>query len=392
MIKPENNTDEDLSQAINDYIQWMGSVGYADQTRKLHRSMLNAFLGFIQNRRIRWDDIFTIETMTSFKADTGVAFVRAIRGLSRYLFEQKRIAQPVPRKHYRLSKPYETYLTHYTVSRGASYRQIRRIRRVLAALQQYLRGEKITLASLQIEHVDAFLAQFFSNFSPDTCKVYRSMLRDFLTYLYQERKIIKRNLAPLVIGPPQFSRSKPPKFLRPDEVERLFAAIEPLTPVDIRTYVMVHLAFFLGLRPKEIISITLDDIFFKKRLLTLRDRKTKNPTTLPIPEKVLKAISLYLIGARPQSRHRTLFLSLKAPYGPITTSAVSDRITAAMRKADLCASVYWLRHTYAQNMLEAGLSIYEIKEMLGHHNIESSRKYLHVHLSLMRKVLFDETV
>jgi site-specific recombinase XerD len=56
------------------------------------------------------------------------------------------------------------------------------------------------------------------------------------------------------------------------------------------------------------------------------------------------------------------------------------------------ASAYWLRHTYAQNLLESGVSLYEIKEMLGHDSIESTRKYLHIHISLMRRVLFDETL
>jgi site-specific recombinase XerD len=63
-----------------------------------------------------------------------------------------------------------------------------------------------------------------------------------------------------------------------------------------------------------------------------------------------------------------------------------------MRQAAPCSSAYWLRHTYAQNLLEAGVSIYEIKEMLGHDSIESTKKYLHIHIKLMRKVLFDETI
>jgi site-specific recombinase XerD len=63
-----------------------------------------------------------------------------------------------------------------------------------------------------------------------------------------------------------------------------------------------------------------------------------------------------------------------------------------MRRQGLGASAYWLRHTYAQNLLEAGASIYEIKEMLGHDSIESTKKYLHIHIALMRKVLFDETI
>jgi len=111
---------------------------------------------------------------------------------------------------------------------------------------------------------------------------------------------------------------------------------------------------------------------------------------LPLPESTIKAIAVYIIGARPGNDHRTLFLSLKAPYGPITSAMVNHHLKIFMRKADLPSTAYWLRHTYAQNLLEAGSSIFEIKEMLGHNSIESTRKYLHIHINLMRKVLFDE--
>ena len=109
-----------------------------------------------------------------------------------------------------------------------------------------------------------------------------------------------------------------------------------------------------------------------------------------MPEKVVKAIAAYLIGVRPQSEHRTLFLSLNPPFGPISPTVLSYHIKTLMRRVNLPSTAYWLRHTYAQNLLQAGASIYEIKEMLGHDSIESTRKYLQVDIKLMRKVLFDE--
>jgi site-specific recombinase XerD len=62
-----------------------------------------------------------------------------------------------------------------------------------------------------------------------------------------------------------------------------------------------------------------------------------------------------------------------------------------MQKANLDATAYWLRHTYAQNLLESGASIFEIKEMMGHDRIQSSKRYLHIHTKLMREVICDET-
>jgi len=134
----------------------------------------------------------------------------------------------------------------------------------------------------------------------------------------------------------------------------------------------------------------LDDIAFKKAQLTVEDRKNDQPLKLPIPEETLKAIVAYMVGGRPKSKDRHLFLSICAPHGPIVPGLVGRYIQEAMHTAGLKASAYWLRHSYAQHLLSAGASIYEIKEMLGHGHIESSRKYLHIHTDLMREVIFNE--
>ncbi len=217
------------------------------------------------------------------------------------------------------------------------------------------------------------------------------MLRGFLKYLYHERNIIKRDLAPLVVGRREYAQAKPPNFLRPQEVQKLFAGLTIGSASDIRTYAMVQLGYTMGLRPKEISRISLDDITFSTLLLAVTERKGKNPVELPMPEHTVKAIAAYVIGARPESEHRRVFLNMLPPFRPMSPNGVGRHITKAMRKAGLSSTAYWLRHTYAQNLLEAGASIFEIKEMLGHDKIESTKLYLHVHIKLMRKVLFDET-
>jgi site-specific recombinase XerD len=388
MGMPVNNTM--LEQAISDYLLWMISNGYPLKTVKSYEKILKHFLTFTSCREIAWHDIFTLETLNDFQKGRSKATAHAVRGLSRYLFRQNRIPQPIEKREYRLPKIYEEYLAYYSKVQQVTYRRIKRIRRVLAAFNGYLQRHKIDLSSLKIEQIDAFLAQFFAPFAPATRKAYRSMIRGFLKYLYQERSIIKINLAPLVVGAPMFAQAKPPTFLRPHEVQKLFAGIKLSTPVNIRTYATLHLAYTLGLRPNEICSITLDDISLSRAELSVIDRKTNNPVILPMPEVVIKAIAAYLVGVRPKSEHRTLFLSLHPPFGPISPTVANHHIKTLMHKVDLPATAYWLRHTYAQNLLEAGASIYEIKEMLGHDSIESTRKYLHIHIKLMRKVLFDE--
>jgi site-specific recombinase XerD len=63
-----------------------------------------------------------------------------------------------------------------------------------------------------------------------------------------------------------------------------------------------------------------------------------------------------------------------------------------MRKANVQGSAYWLRHTYAQNLLAAGASIFAIRDMLGHDNIQTTNRYIQIHPQMMRKVLFNESL
>jgi site-specific recombinase XerD len=204
--------------------------------------------------------------------------------------------------------------------------------------------------------------------------------------------MVKKDLAPLLVGPRLFCKEKPPKFLRPQEVQTLFASLSLSSRSEIRTCAMVHLAYTLGLRPVEICTITLDDIAFRKGQLTLSNRKGLNPVTLPLPEQTIKALAAYLAKARPKSPSRHLFVGFPFPYSPLQSSSVSQAISKAMKRAGLPFSAYSLRHTYAQNLLHMGHSVYAIKEMLGHDNIHSTQKYLHIHVDLMRKVLFHETL
>jgi integrase/recombinase XerD len=318
----------------------------------------------------------------------------AITGLSRYLYSQGKIAEPIPRHKPLPTLPvlYEAYLLYQKKYRQLSDRSITPIRRVLCAFDSHCQRNGIQLQSLKIEHIDAFQGEFFKDLSGSTRHTYRNYLRRFLSYLYHERRIVTTDLAPMVIGRREYAQAKPPKFLRPTEVQQLFASLSLSSASDIRTYAIVHLAYTMGLRPKEISLVRFNDISFRQRLLRLTVRKGDNPLELPVPKHTLKAVAAYIIGARPKTKHRRLFLNPAPPHRPLSPNAVGCQITFAMKRAGLATSAYWLRHTYAQNLLEAGASIFEIKEMLGHDKIESTQRYLHVHTKLMRQVLFDETI
>lgn len=366
--------NEKLEQSIQDYLDWMDSLQYRDSDiRQCYTVVLSEFLSFVRNRdRLR---------KGPFTGD-----------LSRYVGHRGQTDRPlkIGKKQVPLPDVYEQYLLYQQQSLQISDNTRRGVRRLLVLFHEYLERDQIELSDLKIDHLDAFMSGF--KIKQTAIRIYRSHLRGFLKYLYHEKGIIKKDLAPLLVGPRQFAKQKPPKFLRPEEVRKLFASLTLSTPADIRTYAMVHLAYFLGLRPVEISRITFDDISFSKGELTLPHRKADNPITLPIPENTLKAMAAYVLKARPKSPSRHLFLSFHFPYRPMSSGNVVGYLFRIMKKAGLSSSGYWLRHTYAQNLLQMGRSIFEIKEMLGHDNIESTGVYLHINTELMRKVLFNETL
>ena len=391
--------DEDIRHLILAILDYLVGLRPAISRKEIRQRdhqihILIEFLFFVIHKNICWKDMFTLETFTMFRRHTGIMSAGPIINLSRYLHEKGDIEQLLIMPKYQVPLPdiYEQYFIYLEQTKTFRKNYLFTSRRVLASLHSYLEHHRVNLPDLKVEHLDAFMVEFIKPFAVATRTGYLSHLRGFLKYLYNELKMLDKDLAPMLAGPRVLTRSNPPRFLRSGEIQRLFNSIKPDTPSRIRTYAMIHLACSMGLRPIEISQITLDDVSFKKRQLTLPQRKTNKPVILPIPENTLKAIAAYTLNVRPWTTHRELFLTCYAPHKPIRSHHVSFYISEAMKKAGLSSSPYALRHSYARNLLLTGRSIYEIKEMMGHENIESTQRYLYIDTELMRKVILNETI
>ena len=367
-----------LTTAILEYRHWAQSLEKAQGRwpAMRYKKVLLEFLRFAVDRDLRWEQIFTYSILDEFRSHSKATGLRqALIALGTFLYTTGKIDRPIELTKPREALPeiYEQYLRYIEEVRELSANYLRMSHRVLLELQAYLGKHHLDLVRLKVEDLDAFMATF--KVAENTRDIYRYCLCGFLKYLYYDREVLKRDLAAMLVPPARFARVKLPRFLRPEQIQRLFDRLTLDTRAGIRTGAMVHLAFFLGLRPVEISRIRLDDISFEKAQLRLPDRKSQNPVTLPVPVRTLKIIGVYIKRVRPQSPFRELFLSFAFPYRPATANIVGQCIRAAMRKAGLPGSPYWLRHSYAQRLLHDGATIYEIKEMLGHQRIQSIKSF-----------------
>lgn len=374
-----------LEKHTAEYLESLEKSGVSPATMKDKRRILKRFCIFVEEQGER--EIFTDAFVSAFQEHYGRTNVgKAIRPFSRHLYRQGIIDTAMGFYHRKLPEPFSSYLA-YVLDIHPDNPWPHRI--VITALWKHLSERDLALEKITIEQLDRFMACAYDHLTVETRNKYRTCLRGFLKHLFATG-VIRKDLAPLLRHKRTFDRNLPPRCLTQNEIRRLFGRMRRETERDLRANAMVYLAFTLGLRPKEISLMTLDDIGFETCELSLPYRKNSRPAVVPLSEEALKALTAYILYARKGTR-RAVFLHLKDDR-PLSGNRVSKEIGACMRRSGVPKSAYCLRHTYAQQLLEQGFSVFEIKEMMGHQALKTTQRYLQIHTSLMRRVLFDETV
>ena len=126
-----------------------------------------------------------------------------------------------------------------------------------------------------------------------------------------------------------------PKYLKPEEVERVVHACQRDTAVARRDHAIVLLLARLGLRASEVIALELDDIDWRAGVLKVRG-KGRSHDCLPLPADVGEAMANYLRHHRPPCTTRRLFIRTRAPHrGFAHPSSISTIVCRALKRAGL---------------------------------------------------------
>lgn len=169
-----------------------------------------------------------------------------------------------------------------------------------------------------------------------------------------------------------------PVVLSKQEVKRMF---------DVTTSqkhrVLVGLLYGCGLRSFEARNVKVSDLDFDRKVLHVRQGKNKKDRYVPLSEILISEIKAYLKSARPKTWiFAGKFSDKKAGecetrYAQRSVLWVIEHIC---KKAEIIkeVTVHTLRHTFATHLLEDGLDIVTIKNVLGHEKIETTMIYLHV--------------
>ena len=174
---------------------------------------------------------------------------------------------------------------------------------------------------------------------------------------------------------------KLPVIVSREEMRRLLKA-----PKLLKHRVLLGLLYGCGLRCFEVRSLKIADLDFDRKLAHVRNGKGKKDRYVPLSDLLIRGLKSYIEAEQPQS---WLFngkeQEITGRAGGDFDSRYSQRgvqwaVQQAVKEAGILkdVSVHTLRHTYATHLLEEGLDIMTIKDLLGHECIDTTMIYLHV--------------
>jgi integrase/recombinase XerD len=181
----------------------------------------------------------------------------------------------------------------------------------------------------------------------------------------------------------------PPRALAWPLVQRLLYSIDRSSRSGWRDYAILHLAAHYGLRPSEIVALRLHSINWEDRTLTVEQRKTRSTLELPLADRTVSILQRYLKHVRPHGVHPELFLRARCPAGALTRHVINDIFDKRAAESGLSIegySVYSLRHAFAMRLLQRGVGLRTIGDLLGHRNLATTCQYLRLDLDTLREV------
>jgi site-specific recombinase XerD len=156
--------------------------------------------------------------------------------------------------------------------------------------------------------------------------------------------------------------------------QKILAGI--LTVNNLKHRTLLLMAYSCGLRVSEVVSITVNQIDRDRMQLFIHQSKGKKDRVVPLAHSLLPFLDAYAAAYRPV---HWLFENQthNGPYSASSAQVVFRKAAAAIGLPPEL-SFHSLRHSYATHMLENGIDISLIKNLLGHNDLRTTMRYLHV--------------
>ena len=212
-----------------------------------------------------------------------------------------------------------------------------------------------------------------------------SSIRSFYEFLIRE-KIVESSPFKLVNGPKK--EQKLPNYLQYEEFLDLVNTCDE-TNLGIRNRMILELLFATGIRVSEAVNVKLNDIDFKNREIKIIG-KGKKMRIVYFNKVCQEVMSKYVLNARQEllKGKKSEYLLINHLGNPLTRRGIFDILDKLIKKSAIKHKIspHTLRHTFATLMLNEGMDIREVQELLGHARLGTTSIYTHISNEELRRV------
>jgi site-specific recombinase XerD len=255
-------------------------------------------------------------------------------------------------------------------------------------LVERFQRSSLVLEALKARDIFDFVLRHCRSLRIKRAQLMTTAFRSFLRFLFQKGEI-GTDLAASVPSVPDWRQAAVPKYLTPEEVQRVLGACNRRTASGRRDYVILLMLARLGLRAGEVVSLQLDDIDWRAGEILIRGKGLRHDR-MPLPNDVGKALASYLRRDRPACQSRRVFVRMNAPHRGFAACATLPTIVrSAIERANLhppSKGAHILRHSLATSMLRSGATMGEIGEVLRHRNLNTTEIYAKVDFNGLRSL------
>lgn len=172
---------------------------------------------------------------------------------------------------------------------------------------------------------------------------------------------------------------KLPKVIPIETVQKMLEGI-----ANIKHKTALSTIYALGLRRSELLNLKLADISFKRDVIEIRNAKGKKDRDLPLPQSLKQLITAYYRQKKP----KVWLIEGQSPGKPYSATSLEnifkENIARVVKNNNF--TLHCLRHSYATHLLDMGVDLRIIQELLGHKNSRTTEIYTHVSMRNLKNV------
>ena len=252
----------------------------------------------------------------------------------------------------------------------------------------YLEQQGVALSAVRVIDVDGYFKSKATQWCRVSLRTAATILRAWFAHC-EAHRLVSPGVAAAILLPRIYRHEGLPMGPTWEEVGRMLSSTVGEGPEKLRDHAILRLLCVYGVRSGEVRRLTLEDLDWQHDRIRFIQSKNGREAIRPLEPSVGNALAQYLHKGRPESPSRIVFLTIRAPHRPLSTSGLYDVVRRYLPQdsgAKHGCGPHGLRHACARHLVEQGYSFKEVGDYLGHRSPDATRIYAKVDLGSLRRV------